>query len=109
MKLEQFLAEEDKLASLLQKQGKSKHKEDDKYCPVELEIGVKVEVEHTKDKAAAKEIAKDHLEENPHYYTGVLARAEKDTEEKAQDVVKKHGYKNLDDYRKKKKIGKEKV
>ena len=108
MRLADFLKEEDKLVAMLQKQGKSKHKEDDKYCPIELEIGVKVETEHTQDTEAAKEIAKDHLEENPHYYTGVLARSEKDTEGKAQDVVKKHGFKNLDDYRRKKKIGRRK-
>jgi hypothetical protein len=35
----------------------------------ELEMGMKVEMEHTKDKAKAKEIAMDHLWENPNYYT----------------------------------------
>ena len=35
----------------------------------ELEMGMKVEMEHTKDKAKAKEIAMDHLWENPSYYT----------------------------------------
>jgi hypothetical protein len=35
----------------------------------ELKMGIKVEMEHTKDKAKAKEIAMDHLWENPSYYT----------------------------------------
>jgi hypothetical protein len=35
----------------------------------ELEMGIKVEMEHTKDKKRAKEIAMDHLWENPSYYT----------------------------------------
>ena len=37
--------------------------------PKELEMGVKVEREHTKDDTLAKEIAMDHLAEDPHYYT----------------------------------------
>ena len=35
----------------------------------ELEMGIKVEMEHTKDKKKAKEIAMDHLFEDPKYYT----------------------------------------
>ena len=34
----------------------------------ELEKGMKVELEHTKDKSKAKEIAMDHLSEDPKYY-----------------------------------------
>lgn len=37
--------------------------------PSELAMGIKVEKEHTKDEAMAKEIAQDHLSEDPHYYT----------------------------------------
>lgn len=37
--------------------------------PVELAMGIKVEMEHTKDVKMAKEIAQDHLSEDPHYYT----------------------------------------
>jgi hypothetical protein len=33
-----------------------------------LQKGIKVEMEHTSDKRVAKEIAKDHLKENPKYY-----------------------------------------
>lgn len=35
----------------------------------ELKMGVEVELEHTKDKAVAKDIAMDHLAEMPDYYT----------------------------------------
>ena len=35
----------------------------------ELSMGIKVEMEHTNDEKKAKEIATDHLTENPHYYT----------------------------------------
>jgi len=35
----------------------------------ELEMGIKVEMEHTKNKAIAKRIALDHLAELPDYYS----------------------------------------
>jgi len=35
----------------------------------ELTMGMKVEKEHTKDDSLAREIALDHLAEDPHYYT----------------------------------------
>ena len=35
----------------------------------ELKMGTKEEAEHTTDKAAAKEIALDHLKEDPKYYS----------------------------------------
>lgn len=35
----------------------------------ELSAGIKVELEHTNDKQLAKEIAMDHLKEDPRYYT----------------------------------------
>lgn len=34
----------------------------------QLRNGIKVELEHTTDHAIAKEIAKDHLKEDPQYY-----------------------------------------
>lgn len=37
--------------------------------PMQLEMGIKVEMEHTKDPEIAKSIAIDHLTENPKYYT----------------------------------------
>lgn len=41
---------------------------DDKFDKKQLDKGQKVELEHTKDRALALEIAKDHLAENPKYY-----------------------------------------
>jgi hypothetical protein len=49
--------------------GKADQKSDSRYKKDELEKGVKHESEHTDNKAMAKEIAKDHLEENEDYYT----------------------------------------
>jgi len=37
--------------------------------PEQLRMGIGVELEHTKNKALAKEIALDHLAEDPRYYT----------------------------------------
>jgi len=38
----------------------------------QLEIGIDVEKEHTSDKNAAREIALDHLGEDPKYYTKLV-------------------------------------
>lgn len=37
--------------------------------PEQLRMGIEVEMEHTKDRALAQEIALDHLAEDPKYYT----------------------------------------
>jgi hypothetical protein len=42
---------------------------DSRYPKKELKKGIKHETEHTGNKAIAKEIAKDHLEERRNYYT----------------------------------------
>ena len=39
-----------------------------KTLKVQLSKGIKVEMEHTKSKSRAKDIAMDHLSEDPHYY-----------------------------------------
>jgi hypothetical protein len=41
---------------------------DSDFDKKQLEIGIKHELEHTKDRQIAKEIAKDHLSEDPNYY-----------------------------------------
>ena len=46
-----------------------KHKVDIAHINKQLEMGMKVEKEHTKNKAAAREIALDHLKELPDYYS----------------------------------------
>ena len=46
-----------------------KHKVDVKEINRQLEMGIKVEKEHTKDEKVAREIALDHLGEKPNYYS----------------------------------------
>lgn len=46
-----------------------KHKVDVDLLKVQLDNGIKVEMEHTKSKKIATEIALDHLYEDPKYYT----------------------------------------
>lgn len=48
------------------------------FDPQELAIGVKHELEHTNDKSLAKEIAMDHLAEDPHYYSKLSESSEND-------------------------------
>ncbi len=38
----------------------------------ELEVGIAVEAEHSSDKSTAKEVAIDHLTENPKYYSELV-------------------------------------
>lgn len=40
-----------------------------RYSAKELAIGTEVELEHTSDRAVARRIAKDHLDEDPKYYS----------------------------------------
>jgi len=49
--------------------GKSKGGEPEGLDPKELEMGIKVEKEHTDDEDVARKIALDHLTEIPDYYT----------------------------------------
>lgn len=51
------------------KGGMADNMSDSRYPVKELARGVKHETEHTGNKGVAKEIAKDHLEENKHYYS----------------------------------------
>lgn len=56
--------------------GLADHKPDSAFSSTALKKGVKVEMEHTNDPEKAKEVAKDHLTENPRYYD-MLAKMEK--------------------------------
>ena len=60
----------------LKDQGLAKNRPDADFNPIELEIGISVEKEHVDAIEGRKEISKDHLTENPYYYTKVLAAAE---------------------------------
>lgn len=44
-------------------------KHEDKVDPHQLAMGIEVETEHTDDSDAAEKIARDHLAEDPEYYT----------------------------------------
>ena len=54
----------------------------------ELDMGVEIELEHTKSRRLAKEIAMDHLVEIPDYYTR-LKKMEKEGERKWKKREKK--------------------
>jgi len=55
----------------------------------QLEVGLKIETEHTDNMDVAKKIAMDHLAEDPHYYTK-LAKMEKgeNAEDSAEDKMR---------------------
>ena len=57
-----------KIISSVLSEGKTKGK-DIKHDPKELEIGMKVEMEHTSCPLVARKISLDHLSEIPDYYT----------------------------------------
>lgn len=57
------MAKEEKLVG-----GLADGEPDLKFDEEQIDMGVKVEREHTKDKKAQKEITKDHLKEDPKYY-----------------------------------------
>jgi len=64
-----------------------------KYDRKQLEMGIEIEMEHANDPDKAKEIAMDHLEEMPDYYThlkGMEDRAKKQHEQKG-DIAQQTG------------------
>jgi hypothetical protein len=83
---EGYLAELKKLAEDSLPGGLADGKTDAHYSTEQLDKGQKVEMEHTDDAEKAREIAKDHLEEHPDYYTR-LAKMESQA-----DREKKAGY-----------------
>ena len=62
-KLEGGVADDKSLSDIAKK-----HKVDVKVLTKQFDKGVKVEMEHTDDKERAKEIAMDHISEDPKYY-----------------------------------------
>jgi len=74
-----------------------------KYDEKQLEMGIKVEMEHTNDPTVAEQIARDHLQEVPDYYTRLKEYVEtkKDhipgmAEEKEEEARKKNEVKKDD-------------
>jgi len=63
-----FLAGFEKRATQLHG-GRAEGEPDNRYPKPELREGAHHELEHTNEKPVAKQIAKDHLEEDRHYYT----------------------------------------
>jgi len=63
--------------------GKGDFRPDTDFDAEQLRAGIKVEMEHTKDRDKAKEIAKDHLSESKDYY-----RKLKTMEDKLEDTNK---------------------
>lgn len=59
-----------------------------KYALDQLLMGIKVELEHTNNKMTALEIATDHLEEIPDYYTRLL-KMEEEAEKELEAKTKK--------------------
>lgn len=53
---------------------------DSEFDPEQLKMGIEAELEHTSSKEMAKEIAKDHLKEDPKYYTKLKKMEESITE-----------------------------
>jgi len=55
----------------------------------QLDLGIAIEMEHTKDKAEAEKIAMDHLKENPNYYTDPKPKnwAEKELKEETDKTI----------------------
>ena len=72
--------------------GLAEGKSNSEFPKDQLEMGILVEMEHTNDPALAKEIAKDHLMENPHYYD-YLADMEKLMEKESAFI----GLRNIDE------------
>lgn len=60
------------------------HDVDKKDLQKQLDMGIKVEQEHTSDKKLAEEIALDHLKEDPKYYDK-LKEVEEDEDDEDED------------------------
>jgi hypothetical protein len=63
------------------KGGRADTKDLSRYDLQQLLLGIKVELEHTSDKMIALEIAPDHLEDIPDYYTRLLNMRQEAKEE----------------------------
>lgn len=64
-----ILRQEDRVEKAEKLQGgKGDNKKPEAFDPKQLAVGVEHELEHTKDREIAREIAMDHLAEDPEYY-----------------------------------------
>jgi len=62
-----------------------KHKVDVKMLTKQFNKGIKVEMEHTDNKQMAKEIARDHISEDPKYYDKLSKMETKDIKDNQND------------------------
>lgn len=69
--------------------GLGDNRPDSDFDSEQLRIGIEIEMEHTNDKEKAKEIAKDHLIEDPQYYQKLREMEEKLLKE-IESVGKEH-------------------
>ena len=86
---------------------------DSEFDKHQLEMGTKSELEHTSNKEMAKEIAKDHLKEDPKYYTKLKKMEEsaileissqtRKTKKRQQKQTKKQRHAKHKEWRKKNK------
>lgn len=73
---------EDKLSG-----GKGDNAPDSNFDTEELKKGIKHELEHTDDREVATEIAKDHLTEDPQYYTKLEAMEDEEDDDTIEITV----------------------
>ena len=81
---------EDKAADGGDGLGRNDDKPESAFDPAALEAGIKVEKEHTDSVEKAESIAKDHLSEDPEYYTKLAkmeAKDEASTQVQLEDAV----------------------
>jgi len=67
----------------------------DNFDPSEIEMGIKTEMEHTDDEQKAKEIAMDHLTEDPKYYSklkdaGLADELEESVRKEVRTIIKEY-------------------
>lgn len=93
-------AADDKLSRTGQKDllpgGKGDHVPDREFPAATLAEGVKHEREHTRNPQIAKEIAKDHLSEEPAYYEEHKTDSKKEVEKAAKSVYLNQLWRNFD-------------
>jgi hypothetical protein len=71
--------------------GKADKKTDTDFDPKQMAMGEKIEMEHTNDRAKAREIARDHLEEFGDYYTR-LEKMEQQAEKAKEASVRIYSF-----------------
>jgi len=67
----------------------AKHFTEEDADPEQLEMGIKVEMEHTSNKDISKKIALDHLAEIPDYYTR-LRKMEEDAGVNVDEKIERY-------------------